>query len=90
MIHSPYRKVTRSLDYSTWLSQNVAKPYLLTALPSGRRERYQNLDSGIGDVTNIRLPSVTIGMEYYNIVTVPVTAFVIRTAVRYRFRGRRI
>jgi hypothetical protein len=40
LIHSPYRKVTRSLDYSTWLSQNVAKPYLLTALPTGRRERY--------------------------------------------------
>jgi hypothetical protein len=37
---SSWKGCSRTIDYATWLSQNVEKPYLLTIDASGNREEY--------------------------------------------------
>jgi hypothetical protein len=39
-ISTSWKGCSRQIDYGTWLSQNVEKPYLLTIDASGNREEY--------------------------------------------------
>jgi hypothetical protein len=85
---SSWRGCSRTIDYGTWLSQNVEKPYLLTIDATGNREEYQNvIPPGVN--AEKRLPAANIAFRIYNITTKPIVSFTVFVQVTYRFRGRR-
>jgi hypothetical protein len=67
-ISPSWRGCSRSIDYGTWLNQNVEKPFLLTIDASGNREEYQNvIPPGVN--AEKRLPAANIAFRVYNLTT---------------------
>lgn len=75
-ISTSWKGCSRSIDYSTWLSQNVEKPYLLTIDSTGNREEYQNI-SPPSLTAEKRLPAANIAFRVYNMTTQPVVTFTV-------------
>jgi hypothetical protein len=91
MVHEPFKAVSRSINYSKWLSQNVAAPYILTYDEStSQRQLYQNPNDAVGDASIPRLPAINMSWEIVNNSYGNLTSFVILVQAAYSFRGRRL